>query len=1034
MHNYPVQRTRSTFSRDRFPMWIFKKFGASLVRSSGYFLICAAAFSAAALNISKPLSDLSHHSWSVDDGMPHSTVRSVAQTPDGYLWLATHEGVARFDGLAFTVFDQHNAPALRGSGVSSLLVTRDGGLLLGLRDGGLVRFARGKFETINPKGALPAGSVALLAERADGSVWAAIGEAGLVRIANNEARVYLEADGLPSRAVTSAIARSDGALWVGTVGGLSIFKDGSFTKIPTGTWLDGASIASIAEDREKRVWIATNGQGIAAIDNKGDAITGNAIRRYDRAQGLQSSTLTKLLVDRDGGVWVGSLEGIFRLVGNTFERFATPDGLTNNNVRHVFEDSEGSIWVGTDAGVNRFRDARITTWGARKGLTEEFSRAVLEDRQGRVWVATSDGLFMLSGGGSRRYGRAEGLINGAVLSLAEDPNGVLWIGTNGGGLHRLIGEKVEAMSAKFGIAVVPVRAILPARDGTLWVGTSTGLLKASWKDPGLGTKPVASMHAGTGLPSAQVSGLLEDKYGRIWIGTRGGLGVIENGAASVTQVAGIDGAILGINGDTEGRIWANTNSGLFLVLPGTTAPTAQAYQVRRLQPADGVPAQAFFSALDDHAGYVWTCGNRGMIKIAKSQLTELIQGKRTKLEPAFYGRAEGMATAQCNGASQPAGWRMRDGRLMFPTARGIAIVDPSQEEKTDLRAPPVLIKDVFVDGARLEVGDAGVLSIPPGKHRVEITYVGLSLADPEKVRYRYRLNGFDPDWVEAGREAKAVYTNIHPGAYEFRVRAARAGGAWSEPGAALAIEQRPRIHETLAFRISFAVAFLLVMFVVYRARVAQLNARHVTLQRMVDERTAALELEKQKLESTNHEKAHLLLQVADAAKAYERLSNEDSLTGLANRRELDRVLSQEFERAVRNGRPLSVVLADLDFFKKINDRYSHATGDEVLREVAQILKEGCRNIDFVGRYGGEEFVMVFPDAEVEIARQVCERLRLAIEKFKWAGTSGDLDDMKVTMSFGLATLSADATVEALLARADKRLYEAKEGGRNRVCG
>ncbi|MEO8102473.1 MAG: two-component regulator propeller domain-containing protein, partial [Betaproteobacteria bacterium] len=968
MHNDRVFKAALTQLLER---WRVLRRRLAIVYAIPVFLWMA-GLPAFALDTFKPLSDLTHQTWSVDEGLPHSTVRSIAQTPDGYIWFATHEGAARFDGLAFTVFNAVNAPALRGSGVASLLTARDGSLVLGLRDGGLARFVRGKFEAILPQGEMPLGTVNFLAEDAAGSLWAAIGTGGLVQIRNNVARVFTAADGLPANAITALRATADGILWIGTSSGLAVFQNGAFSRHPTDSWLDTASIAAIAEDREKRVWFATNGQGIAVRE-------GTTLRRYGRQQGLASDALTRLLVDRNGGVWVGSLEGVHRLAGNTFERFATPDGFTNNYVRDVFEDGEGSIWIGTDSGVNRFRDARITTWGVRKGLVEEFSRAVLEDRQGRIWVATSDGLFAVTPAGVRRYGRAQGLVNGAVLSLAEDPAGTLWIGTNGGGLHRLAGDNVISVSARFGITVEAVRVILPARDGTLWIGTSTGLLKASWK----ADVPVTQIHMDAGLPNEQLSALLEDKAGRIWVGTRGGLGIIEGSDSVVaTRIPGIDASVLALNADTEGRIWASTNSGLAYVQPGASVAS---HQIRRLLPGEGVPAQTYFAAIDDHAGQIWTCGNRGIIKISKSQLAELAAGTRAKVKPVFYGKSEGMATAQCNGASQPAGWRARDGRIMFPTARGIAIADPAREAQSDLRAPPVHIKEVMVDAERVQGDASGYFDLPAGKHRIEISYVGLSLADPEKVRYRYQLSGFDPDWVDAGREAKAVYTNIAPGTYEFRVLASREGGAWSEPGATLTIEQQPRFHETTWFRIAFAAAFLVVVFVIYRGRIAQLNAQRSRLQQMVDERTRDLEQEKQKLESTNNEKARLLLQVAEAAKAYERLSKEDSLTGLGNRRELDHILAHEFERAVRNGRPLSVALADLDFFKKVNDLHSHAVGDDVLRQVAQLLRDGCRSIDMVGRYGGEEFVLVLPEADRDMAYQICERLRVAIERFDWAG-------------------------------------------------
>ena len=989
-------------------------------------LACVAVGPVAALNTAKPLSDLTHQSWSVDEGLPHSTIRSVAQTPDGYMWFGTHEGAARFDGLNFSVFDQNNATALRGSGVASMLVQKNGNLLLGLRDGGLARYAREKFEAASPTGGMPAGTVTLLAEDAEGGVWANVGATGLVRIANNDVRVFTLSDGLPSGIVTSVATQADGTIWIGTASGLTVFKAGKFTRNPTGTGLDGANIVAIAQDREKRLWIATSGQGIAMFDVAVAGATASTVnlRRYGRDQGLTSDTLTQLLIDRDGGVWVGSLEGVFRLTGNAFERFATPDGFTNNNVREIFEDSEGSIWIGTDAGISRFRDARITTWGVRKGLSEEFARAVLEDRKQRIWVATSDGLFVVTTQGVRRYGRKEGLISGAVLSLAEDPDGALWIGTYGGGVHRLAGEKIEVMSGKFGIGIVPVRAILAARDGTLWLGTSAGILKASWlRDP-----HAAPVRVIAGLPSEQINSLLEDKNGRIWAGTRGGLAVIESGSTLATKVAGIDATVLGVNLDKDGRIWVSTGNGIAFVTPGASITQ---HTVRRLLPAEGAPAQAYFSAVDDQAGYLWTCGNRGIIRFSTAQLAELVAGVRAKLDTTQYGRAEGMATVQCNGASQPAGWRARDGRLLFPTARGVAVVDPAGEEKADWRAPPVRIKELFIDGERAKPAESGGYEVPPGKHRVEISYIGLSLSDPKKIRYRYRLEGFDPDWVEAGRETKAVYTNIHPGKYQFRALAAREGGVWSEPGASLMIEQQPRFHETAVFRVIALAATLMLMFIAYRVRVAQLRVRQQTLQRMVDERTADLEREKRKLESTNNEKAQLLVQVADAAKAYERLSNEDSLTGLANRRELDRVLAREFDRAVRTGRQLSVALADLDYFKNINDRYSHAVGDQVLRKVARILQAGCRSIDIVGRYGGEEFVLVFPEAGLDTARQICERLRLAIEGHDWQGIKSGIS---LTMSFGLVEFSGETNAEELLARADKRLYEAKEGGRNRIGG
>ena len=997
--------------RDGFSCWMF----ISAILQTVFLLLPPPAL---ALDTKKPLTDFMHQTWSVDNGLPQSTVRGISQTTDGYLWFATHEGVARFDGLAFTVFDESNSPALRGGGVVALLAKKDGGLLLGLRDGGLVRFHRGKFEAVVPVGGLPGGAISLLAEDPTGAVWVGTTESGLARIVRGVSRIYATADGLPGDWVTAVRPAENGDIWIGTMHGLVVFRDGNLVKQPTKSWLDTANISAIVQDEKKRLWFATSGEGLAVR-------SGESIRRYRRGGGLASDNLASLYFDRDGALWIGTLEGIQRFVDEKFEAFASEDGLTNNYIREIFEDAEGSVWVGTDRGVDRFRDSPIITWGSRKGLTQEFVRVALEDRKGLIWVGTSDGLFAITPTTVRRYGREQGLLNGAILSLAEDGDGTIWVGTNGGGLHRMRGDRFELVSAKLGLSTASVRAILPARDGSLWIGTNSGLVSWVWR----GQASAIRLGIADGLPGEQINALFEDAQGRIWVGARGGLGLLEKGnrlrAKSLATTLGSSATVLAINADTEGRIWVSSVGGLALLrTEGSTLA------LKFFSKKEGIPAQTYFSAVDDARGSLWMCSNRGIVKVAKSQIDGVLSGKRTAVESVVFGRAEGMKTAQCNGSSQPAAWRTRNGRLLFATARGLAVAEPERQAPETLRAPPVHIQSVLFDAVPLATNADGVLVVPSGQQRLEISYVGLNLADPDKVRYRYQLMGFDRDWVEAGRETKAVYTNLGSGTFEFRVLAAREGGAWSEPGAMLTLEKQLRVHETLWFRVLFAVALIVTVFVIYRGRVAQLNAQRKRLQQMIDERTRDLESEKLKLESINKEKAHLLLQVADAAKEYERLSKEDSLTGLSNRRELDRILSHEFERAARNGRPLSIALADIDFFKKINDLYSHAVGDEVLRVVANILKEGCRGIDMVGRYGGEEFVLVLPEADLDVARQICERLRAAIEKFDWPSKQAG---PKLTMSFGLVTLTDETSFERLVALADARLYEAKAGGRNRVC-
>jgi len=1005
-----------------------------------------------ALDSAKPISDFIHETWSVDDGLPQSTVRSIAQTRDGYIWFATHEGAARFDGRKFTVFNEANTNVLRGSGVAALRAARDGSLYLGLRDGGLVRLRGEKFEVVTPNGGLPKGSVSVLEEDPSGAIWIGTSGGGVAKlsVADNKTQIFTTAQGLPHDIVTSIRPSALGHVWVGTFAGLSAIRTsaagGASTLVtrPTGDILDTTYISSILHDRRGGLWVATYGSGlyyqlsaakkletVAEIAGSNAAVaTTSGFRLYTRRDGLVSDTLTRLFEDRAGSIWVGSLEGVQRLriaddrsSITAFETYSAQGGSTNNFIRDIVEDTEGSLWLGTDRGIERFRDGRFTTWGLQRGLTEQFARTVLEDKSGAIWVGTSDGLFRFADRQVRRFGREQGLLNSAILSLAESRDGAIWVGTNAGGLHRLRGgsDKFENWNEKLGLGAASVRAILETGDNALWIGTNTGLY----------------FQAAEGLPGEQVISLLEDRDGRLWVGTREGLATIANSVITKHAQLAASGPILSITADAAGDVVVTTANGIAKIIAG------KAYL---FQAAQGLPARAFLSAVDDRKGSLWLCSNQGIVRVANQELKEIVAAKRERATLEYFGRSDGMATVQCNGGSGPAAWRTRDGRLMFATARGLAVVDAGKEVKPNTLAPPVHITGVVVDAEAVALpgitsADATLpapnLTLPPGKHRLDISYVGLSLQDPEKVSYRYRLLGFDQDWVKVGGERRAVYTNLGPGKYQFQVIASNNDGVWNERGAVLNIEYQPQFFERMLFRWLSALLLLALGVTAYFARVRLLRRQANSLQQLVDERTKDLAREKEKLERTNQEKALLLVQVKEQSEAYEKLSKEDALTGLANRRELTRFLLLELERARRNQRSLCVVLADLDQFKAVNDEFSHAAGDEVLRVVGKILQDGCRSIDMVSRYGGEEFAIVLPDTDIAEARLLCERLRREVEQHSWDKIRASLS---VTMSFGIAVaIFATATTPAinhdkLLDAADAELYNAKRAGRNRVSG
>lgn len=972
-----------------------------------------------ALDPTKPIADFIHETWSVDNGLPQGTIRAIAQTKDGYIWFGTHEGLVRFDGRELTVFNEANTPTLRGNSVAALLHSRSGGLYLGLRDGGVVRYNYGVFSVVELGAELANVSASVLAEDITGALWVGTSGRGVVRVSDGAVRVFTSKDGLPHDNVTAIKASATGEIWVGTFRGLALVRGDKLIVNPTGAMPDKTYIASIFEDHEKQLWLATFGDGLYRWAQA-------ELRHFDQRDGLIGDTFNRVFEDSKGSIWIGGLDGLQRLVGERFESYTTADGLSNNFVRDILQDTEGSLWVGTDLGIDRFRDGRVAMWGKRQGLAEEFARTVIEDRAGNVWVGTADGLFrfapLTAVAGAKpdykvtRYGREQGHTNAAILSLDEAPDGAIWIGTNVGGLHRLRAQaknRIENMGANMALGAASVRAISAGRDGTVWVGTNTGLFR--WRPDA----PAMRVGKADGLPSDQVVSLYEDGKKTLWVGLRNGITRIEDGKVIANPPGfAFDGTVFSFNADATGVVWLATARGLAVIKENA---------LRFFKQNDGVPERAFFNVLDDRQGNLWMCSNQGLVRAAKGALAVSGSGVPIPGSTETLGRSDGMATVQCNGSSGPSSWLTKDGRLLFATARGVATIDGARAQPSVPPPPQVHLRDVEVNGA--STGATKLLKLAPGDHRLEIRYVAVRLDDPSRLRFRYRLQGFDEKWLNAADEQRAVYTNVPAGNFRFQISAGNQAGGWSDPQTLLDLTVDAHFYNTWWFRIVGVFAMLGGFLLVYRWRVRSLNTRAKVLKLQVEARTHDLANQTKLLQAANDEKGKLLVKVEGQARAFELLSKEDPLTGLANRRELERFLTTEVERAQRNQRPLCLVMADIDFFKSVNDRFSHTTGDDVLRAVAKLFLKRTRSIDMAARFGGEELVLVLPETSIAEAEMLSERLRDEVEHHPWLELHPELE---VTMSFGVASIGTHTTSSAFLSAADQRLYAAKRAGRNRV--
>jgi len=396
--------------------------------------------------------------------------------------------------------------------------------------------------------------------------------------------------------------------------------------------------------------------------------------------------------------------------------------------------------------------------------------------------------------------------------------------------------------------------------------------------------------------------------------------------------------------------------------------------------------------------------------VARAELDALDRGERQTLRPVSYGVEDGMRNRECNGANHPAGWRAADGRLYFPTVEGLVEIDPRRLVTNPL-APPVVIESLVADGRPVPPRDGSVFE--PGTESFEIQYAGLAFGVPERVRFRYKLENLDRDWVDVGARRNAYYTRIPPGEYRFRVAAANEDGVWNEEGASLSFRLRPHFYRTWWFG---ALALLGVAGAIAsgdRIRERRARARETTLMRLVEQRTRELEEANQRLE---------------------RLSHVDGLTGLANRRRFDEAFDVEWRRGSRSSWPLSLMLIDVDAFKAFNDTYGHLEGDACLRRVADTLSSCLgRAADVAARFGGEEFVALLPLASADEAARLAERVRERVEALAIPHASSPAAK-RVTVSIGCATAvpKEDGEPAALLAAADAALYAAKRAGRNRV--
>ena len=793
--------------------------------------------SAAGLDPTKAISQYTHESWHTVDGLPQDNVVSVAQTPDGYLWLGTEEGLARFDGVRFTVFDKSNTPELKSSLVSALLVDQMGSLWIGTGGGGVLRMTDGKFVAFTTQNGLSNDSVLSLCEDRDHRIWIGTEGGGVNSLKEGKFTVYNSKIGLADDAVYSIFAARDGSVWFGTGGGLSQLKDGSLRNFTTQQGLPNKNVRAVFEDRDGTLWVGTNGGGLSQF-------RGGEFKTLTTKDGLASNAVFSLYQDKEGSLWIGTFGGgLNRWSNGRFTTYNAAAGLTRDDVWAFFQDREGSLWIGTDGGLNQLRDGRITAYSSAEGLSSDIALPIYEDHEGSLWIGTAGGgLNRLREGQFTSFTAKQGLSDNFVLSISEDHGGTLWVGTRHG-LDRMEDGKFTVYTTKDGLPNDIVLAMGPDRDGSIWLGTRSGL--GRFKDGKFTTYTTKD-----GLSINYVTVICQARDGTLWVGTGGGgLNRFKDGKfTAFTSKDGLSNDIVtAIHEGEDGSLWVGTNGGgLNRFRDGRFTSIAM---------KDGLYDDKIFQILEDSNHNFWMSCNKGIFRVSTQQLKDFAEGKIKSIRSVSYGTTEGMKSRECNGSFQPAGWKSRDGRLWFPTMKGAVVIDPSNSKAAAL-PPQVQVEEVLIDKQSFAPGKA--IRVAHGEGQLEFHYTGISLLAPKSVHFKYKLEGFDQDWVEAGTRRAAYYTNIRPGQYQFRVRASNDDEVWTEASSTIPLILEPRLYESYWFYFLCVVAVVGAAFGLVRLRMKRLEASERQLVSLVQERTAELQSAKEAAEAASLSKSEFL--------------------------------------------------------------------------------------------------------------------------------------------------------------------------------
>jgi signal transduction histidine kinase/ligand-binding sensor domain-containing protein len=762
--------------------------------------------------------------WTTENGLPQNSINDILQTRNGYLWLSTNGGLVRFDGARFVVFDR-STEGIKSQRVRTMLEDSKGTLWAGTDNGMLIRHRGGKFITYTVEDGLPHAQVSMIEEDDEGNLWITWhAPVTVVTKFDGERFVNYAPEDFP-HGVNGHPDKRRYPWWSHDSAGLHCLVKGRVRTYSLGSDLQSAQIVRVNPDFHGNLWIQTRDKGVVKATN-------GQIRLNPFREGLPNNEVEGLfLEDRKDNLWFGVHEkrSLYRIKDGKHEVLSTP------TVSKLYEDREGSIWIGTLEGLHRVRQSMITLYTQTEGLSWNWVYPILQDRAGAIWIG-SGGLNRYEHGRFTHYGRNEGLPSSVITCIYEDHSGTLWVGT-GLGVTYLKNGRFKRYDEAHGPLSGNVWAIHQDRDGNFWFATDNRLVKL--KD-GLFTEYTSR----DGLSHDLVTALFEDSAGALWIGTHNGLTRLRDGVfTAYTERNGFIGnQVRAIYEDDDQVLWVGTyDGGLYRI---------RDERLTRYTRSDGLHDNGVFQILEDDEDNLWMGCNRGIYRVSRQDLNDFAEGKSRSITSFVYGTKDGLARLECNGGRQPSGLKTKDGMLWFPTMSGVAVVNPKAGQP-NIHPPPVIIEEFRLGGEAIDFLSG--VEINPGKDNFEISYTAPSFIKPEQVRFKYKLEGLDEDWIDAGNRRTASYYKIPAGRYRFVVIAANNDAVWNTEGKSIEIVVFPPFWLRWWFITFASIIAASIVFLFYERRVWRLRRENALQQAFSQQLIDSQENERRRIASELHD-------------------------------------------------------------------------------------------------------------------------------------------------------------------------------------